>query len=113
MKRTAMIATALILATPTFAGTFTETEQQKCETIAESAETIMKARQNGIGMDRLMQAVKDSTEKGSRSLYQKMVGEAYQQPDWSQSQLRQKSIQDFKDKWYRKCYLALSSDEET
>ena len=79
-----------------------------CEGYSRLAETVMRNRHEGVQMQEMLNIV----IKGERpsKIAEKIVDEAYGYPRiTSFEDLKQRSIGDFKNKWYRECYRAMKA----
>ena len=67
-----------------------------CDQIAEFSRLAMEARQIGAPLRTMMAVGKDS-------IMADMLTEAYGHPAYRTSEVQDRAIQDFEDKWYLKC----------
>src|SRR5678816_291565 len=94
MKKIALLL--MVLSTSAFA-TAEVPMAEFCPKIAELANGVMVARQNGSPMREVM-ALADGND-----VMVSMVTEAYGHPAYSTSEVQEKTIQDFEDTWYLRC----------
>ena len=76
-----------------------------CEDKAKLAAKIMDGRQDGFSMSEAMAIA----TKHKNIIMEQMIIEAYDTPRFSTGELVQSTISDFRDRWYGKCFKALSS----
>ena len=88
MKKLILIA-ALTLSTAVQANT--------CEEIENFARTIMDNRQSGVSLVSMIKVVKD------HKLGKKMVIDAYESPIFNGKAYKDKTINEFANKWYMTC----------
>jgi len=72
-------------------------EPISCEQVEKLAGTIMKARQNGTPMSRL---IKKADSEGIKQL----IVMAYEQPRFASEKYQKRAIEKFKNKVYLECY---------
>jgi hypothetical protein len=97
MKKIALALTAvLMMVGPVVA----ESWDDRCAADAKLAALIMTQRQKGIPMSGQMKAIGNMPEA---SLYRKMVIDAYERPRYRTSEIVQREIEDFRDRWYLGC----------
>lgn len=105
-----LIALTLALATLTSQASDEPTTQEICKSIADLAEVIMQARQNGRDMSVLMDLVGESFEDAEvRRPYDRMVVLAYDSPRFSVEKNQQDAVSDFKNSVYLSCFKARAS----
>jgi hypothetical protein len=71
--------------------------RQVCKTWSETGGTVMRGRQNGAPMSRMMDAAGDS------SIAQAIVMDAYKQPRYQTEDMQKKSVEDFTNTVYMGC----------
>lgn len=95
---TVLLIILLGLATPAWA----EDWHSICGKISQVAEVVMKNRQNGISMQKMIEASK--TNSGALdTLAEEIVIKAYSQPKYSTDKMQQNSINEFRDESYLSC----------
>ncbi|RME56036.1 hypothetical protein D6779_11365 [Candidatus Parcubacteria bacterium] len=99
MKKIALIVVSLLIASPAHAITV-----KGCTSIAELAQSVMKARQVGVPMAEAFQAV------GNNTLFQSIVIDAYEKPAFMTKSIQEKVIRDFYDKWFLSCIKAMGHE---
>jgi antitoxin component YwqK of YwqJK toxin-antitoxin module len=78
-----------------------------CEIDSNFAESIMKFRQNGEPMSKIMKINQDVTQsKANRESAGELIIAAYEKPRFTSEGMKQKSIEDFRDKAYLDCVKA-------
>ena len=85
----------------TLAATMTATAH--CGNVADAAEEIMLARQNGAPMRDMMETAVES----GVDLLPHLVEDAYSRPRYSTGRHQKKSVLDFTDQWYLECIRAM------
>lgn len=89
------ILLALMLSIPSFASAEIPMSEF-CPKIAELASTVMKARQAGVPMRKMMELAESDVTVG-------IVTGAYGYSAFTVPEVQDKVIQDFEDLWYLKC----------
>ena len=88
----------LIVAIPLLAAlSAPATSADLCKVMADTAELMMQARQQGVPMQPIM----DATEMTS---HKRMVVEAYETPRYITKEVQLRQVQNFRDKWYMWCF---------
>lgn len=75
-------------------------EPANCEEISGLSKSVMHARQDGIGMVKVMEVAEGFP------LMEEMVIAAYDQPAYSTPEIQRRTIRDFADEWYLACIKA-------
>jgi len=91
------ITAALIAAFPFAASS----QDLTCADFGDMAENIMTARQNGVPLSQLMDAL---GELRSFELFEKLVMLAYQEPRYSTKAVQNSTIEDYRNLWELGCY---------
>lgn len=91
MKKLVLAVIFSCISTPIYA----EKWQDKCESIAGFAEQIMRNRQIGVPMSKMM--------KVSSGAFSGMIVAAFDSPRYSTKEYQSRSISDFRDKAYLVC----------
>ncbi|MCK2183538.1 hypothetical protein [Halomonas getboli] len=73
------------------------TDHEICSSISETAETVMRARQNGASMREMMGRV------GDNSLLHTMIMEAFQDPRFSTEPMQNRWVLRFSNNYYLQC----------
>ena len=108
---TLIAATALTIATPAQASEFTEEEAKFCATVSETAELIMKARQEAITRRVVTEAVtKDQDNNEIKNLWLSLVELAFARPRFTSEKYKQEAISDFSSDVYSTCYKSKTED---
>ncbi len=94
-----VILTAFTLPSITSASTISSSKQEMCTTLSAIAERIMYLRQEGTDM---MELVKVTTVP----IAMKMIEQAYEQPQYSTDEYKQRAVQRFKNEWVLACIKA-------
>ena len=105
MKRWAMVAALVLAAGTVGAAESDESTARICAGAAAFAESQMKARHNGVSMQRLMEAADRQGPDGAKAR-RVMIIDAYESPRYTNPEVVQRSIEDFRDKWYLRCIKA-------
>ena len=83
-----------------------------CGKLNESATLMMTNRQNGHSLKKLMgdlNSIKvDASEEAAMNVYREMLVNAFQVPAYRTSELKEKAITDFADKYYSNCLMAFN-----
>lgn len=95
MKKVILTLTLVALSTSALAAEPVPMKET-CSSIAEVARVSMLARQSGVPLRSMMEIAADKTITD-------IVTEAYSAPAYSTSEVQEKTIQDFEDRWYLKC----------
>jgi len=90
-----------MLTTIALAATMTATAH--CGNVADAAELIMEARQNGVPMRDMMETAVES----GVDLLPHLVEDAYSRPGYATERHQQKAVLDFTDQWYLGCIRAM------
>ena len=102
MKSHIIATFCLVIALPTLANW-----RDECGSIGSFAENVMVARQEGISMQSMMEAIKES-EKGPSEVLEKNTEEiaeiiiisAFEEPQFSSKERQQRNVNIFRDKIY-------------
>ena len=97
MKKLVLTLTLAALPIPALAAAEPAPMSKYCPKIAELANGVMVARQNGSPMREVM-ALADGND-----VMVSMVTEAYGQSVYRTPDIRERVIQDFEDTWYLRC----------
>ena len=82
------------------------TNLEACTKIAKNARAVMGARQRGLSMAQLLRDVNElPVSEFTKEQNKQMIMEAYGKPQFSTSEIQQRVLQDFEDKWMRECML--------
>ena len=95
MNKIVLTLTLVALSIPALAAEPVPTKET-CSSIAEVARVTMLARQSGVPLRSMMEIAADQTIVD-------IVTEAYSSPAYSTSEVQEKTIQNFEDKWYLRC----------
>jgi len=106
-KLRSFIVTTVILAAASIASasasasasTISSSKQEMCTTLSAIAERIMYLRQEGTDM---MELVRVTTVP----IAMKMIEQAYEQPQYSTDEYKQRAVQRFKNEWALACIKA-------
>ena len=93
-----ILLTALTLTAPAYADDNAHV-MEMCINVKEAATTMMKSRQVGMELDKVL-------AYGDVDLFQTMAIEAYKQPRFSTDQYQQRAISEFSNEWYLACLTA-------
>lgn len=96
MKKLVLTLTLAALTTSAFAAAAEVPMSETCPQIAEVARVTMLARQAGVPLRSMMEIVKNPITVD-------IITEAYSSPAYSTSEVQEKTIQNFEDRWYLKC----------
>ena len=94
-----IVATVILAASVASASTINNSKQEMCTTLSSIAERIMYLRQEGTDM---MELVRVTTVP----IAMKMVEQAYEQPQYSTDEYKQRAVQRFKNEWALACFKA-------
>lgn len=101
MKHLLFLAAALVISTAAMAGAPSKEKLESCTTLSNSAKGIMKARQNGVPMAKLMAI--DSKDQAYNDVLAEMIKGAFKVSKFSTDDYKQQAMQDFADKWFASC----------
>ena len=76
-----------------------------CSSVSTTAKEIMKARQNGVAMSKLIEIFK----KEDAAIFRRLTISAYESPRYSTEAMQEKSIQDFENEAFLDCYKAMNT----
>ena len=102
MKRTAAISLILLFSLQAYGQDGKAKDDGICTSLSTTSAEIMKARQNGVPMSKLMEIFK----KDDVAILRRLTIEAYESPRYSTEGMQEKSIQDFENKAFLDCYKA-------
>ena len=105
MKRIAAISIALLAALNAHAKDEKNSSDGLCSSVSTTAAEIMKARQNGVAMSKLI----DLFKKDDAAIFRRLTISAYESPRYSTESMQEKSIQDFENKAFLDCYKAMNT----
>ena len=71
-----------------------------CAETAQYAETTIRDRHQGVPMQRAVEATKGSV---GQDLHRTIIADAYTSPRFTAEEVVQRSVEDFRDKWYLRC----------
>jgi len=78
-----------------------EADDGRCEKVAELAEMIMSARQEGVPMVAMMKS--NSQGEGASELSRMLIIAAYEKPGFSTKENRSRAVVDFQNDVYLQC----------
>ncbi|MFT7860439.1 MAG: hypothetical protein ABXS93_05845 [Sulfurimonas sp.] len=81
-----------------------------CSTLSGISEMIMKSRQNGVDMEKLMEINTKLVKDGNPDIAF-MIIEAYETPRFNTEKVKIQTISDFKNKQYLGCIKAAKSSD--
>lgn len=71
------------------------------------ANTLMKARQNGMSLDKMLEvndkAYLDTKNSNMRQISQMIIRDAYEQPNYKTESYKQEQLNEFSSKYYLGC----------
>lgn len=73
-----------------------------CKNAQDIAESIMKGRQQGVAMSKMMEVA----EGDAANILEALIIEAYDRPRYSTEKMQQRSVQGFRDDVYLECVKA-------
>lgn len=97
-----LILAALLSATVTAA----HAEEHICESFGKLAETIMKARQSDMPLNKMMSAIPKMNES-IQPIARTMILEAYDGPKYSSSEYQQRAMASFRNDAELACYKGM------
>jgi hypothetical protein len=74
---------------------------KRCTELSGTARAVMKARQNGVPMSKLMAV--ESGSKAFDDVMAEMVKDAFSKSKYDTEKFKKDSIQEFEDKWFALC----------
>ncbi len=84
-----------------------ESTHSLCDGISNVAESIMKARQDGLSISKAMKIIQEEVpDQQTIAAYEKLTIAAYEKQRLSSNEYKTKSIEDFRDKAYLDCVKA-------
>ena len=101
MRFLAVVVMAL-LAVP--AAAMDEDDQRYCDTLDNIAEAVMERRQDGMTHREMY----DRMDADSESLVSKIIDEAYDKPRYQTDEMKEKTVQEFRNRWYGICRRGMS-----
>lgn len=105
MKRFTLVLAACLVSGAA-SGQVEKVDPQKfCTPLSETAAQIMKSRQMGVPMSKVIGVFK---EEGA-ALYRNLTVEAYDSPRFSTKPMIEKAVSDFESKAFLDCYKALTA----
>ena len=85
-------------------------EMKWCSTLSHISEMIMKSRQNGVDMERMMEHNTKLVNKGNPDI-SFIIIEAYEMPRFTTQRIKVQTIKDFKNKQYLACIKAAKASK--
>lgn len=79
------------------------TNDEACAQMASTAESIMRARQNGIAMQKVLEVASGSKSAAVKDGFRTIIMMAYDQPRFSTQENKQRAIDDFRDEMQLYC----------
>lgn len=81
--------------------------EKNCRDIMRVANTLMKARQNGMSLDKMLEvndrAYLDTQDSNMRQISQMIIRDAYDQPNYKTESYKQDQLNEFSSKYYLGC----------
>ncbi|MEN8283052.1 hypothetical protein [Acinetobacter gerneri] len=81
--------------------------EKNCRDIMRVANTLMKARQNGMSLDKMLEvndrAYLDTQDSNMRQISQMIIRDAYEQPNYKTESYKQEQLNEFSSKYYLGC----------
>ena len=74
--------------------------RKACGNVGDLATDIMKSRQSGLSMAKMMEAV---AQVGENPLVDEMIISAYDSPRYSTERMQKRAVEEFRDKFYLDC----------
>lgn len=103
MKKIIFIGVALAFTcSPVSAG---QEKENYCQKVSGLAEAIISARHLGVSMQDLISTNKDDPR--AKDMKEIMIIEAFEQPRMNTDEMKKRSIEEFRDKWYLECYKSV------
>ena len=93
----------LVMTPPVYAGDWREL----CGTIEKLATTIMKGRQSGMSMAKMMEITAEKHIEGVTDLLEKLIIAAYDSPRYNTKSIQKRTVEEFRDKVYLKCVKSI------
>ena len=100
MRAIAITFVLCMMVMPVQAGDWRET----CGDLGELATTIMKNRQSGVSMSKMMDAI---AGKDGGALPEKLIISAYDSPRYSTQRMQKRTVEEFRDEVYLGCVKAM------
>ena len=100
MKTLTALTLAILMALSTTASA------DRCKGVADLAEAMMNARQEGVPMQAVMAGA-------TTPIHEIMVVEAYEAPRYTTKEFQKRETQNFSDKWYMSCYKVAAEMKES
>ncbi len=75
-----------------------ETAMQFCMAVSDFAHAVMRNRQNGTPMSKVME------EAAGERLHEELIVEAYSRPRYSSKEMRERQVLDFENEVYGYCF---------
>lgn len=72
----------------------------RCESLASLAEVVMRNRQDGVAMSKMM---KNTPKTIFKSVIESLIITAYDTPRFSTKKMQQRATEDFRDEIYLEC----------
>lgn len=101
MKSLIFLALTMALSTVALAVAPDKAKLERCTGIGSIAGTIMKSRQNGASMAKLMAV--ETISKEFKDVMAEMIKDAFSTSIYSSDSYKQQAIQEFENKWFGLC----------
>lgn len=105
MKHIAIVL-GLALSPLAYAQAPTAEHMELCKSVEEASTSLMKARQKGVEMSKVMEATMKNMEKASpemRDAFVQMVVEAYEESAMTMDDNKARQVRDFSNRQYLAC----------
>lgn len=100
----AKLAALMLLAVPLLQAQDQGNWREGCNSVSKLAESIMKARQNGVPMRDIFNILHaHSTSESFTAISNELVIAAYEEPHWSTESNKTRAARDFSDRFYLAC----------
>lgn len=83
--------------------------ENACQSIYDAAEQVMKGRQSGVAMPKMMGVVNnfDGVSESFKEAYKSIIIAAYEQPQYSTEKMQQRTVTKFANDFSLQCYKEL------
>lgn len=92
-------------------GTPQNTNAASCESIESLTRSIMRARQVGVSMVKVITSIKKSgMGEGSKIAVKRIIIDAYDTPRYNSREYRQNAVDEFANRYYKRCVKSRMKD---
>ncbi len=105
-----ILLAGLLFASPVLAEEDKDSIYARCQILSVLATAIMDSRHAGVSMADSMEIASRAEPESLAEAIRQVVIEAYSEPRYHTEELRKRTTEDFRDRWYLRCVKGLSRE---